>query len=62
MIAIVLGEQRFHRRAAARHLAVGKARNFGFDDACKMWGKRHAAFFGSATIMSSSMRAPGDDN
>ena len=63
MIALGLRQQRFNGRTTARHLRIGETRVFGFDDAREMVdGKRHVAFFGSATIMSSSMRAPGDDS
>jgi len=62
MVALALPQQVLDRRAPPRHLRVGKARIFGCNDAREIGRKRHEAFFGSATIMSSSMRAPGDDN
>ena len=57
-----LDEQRFDRGAVARHFRRREARIFGIDDALKVWGERHHAFFGNATIMSSSTRAPGEES
>src|SRR5664279_4994639 len=62
MIALGAFQQFLQRRAPALHLAVGKPRIRRVDDAGEMGRKRHEACFGSATIMSSSMRAPGDDS
>src|SRR4029078_8145494 len=62
MVAFGLGQQRLNRRATPRHLLCGETWVFGFDDAREMLRKRHVAFLGSATIMSSSTRAPGDDS
>src|SRR5450759_3337511 len=62
MIAFGFRQQHLDACAPARHLGVGKARNLRCDDAGEMGRKRHEACFGSATIMSSSMRAPGDDS
>ena len=39
-----------------------ETRILGFDDARDMAWKRHVAFFGRATIISSSTRAPGDES
>src|ERR1700688_2321225 len=62
MIALDFHQQRFDRREPARHLGVGKPRIFRRDNAGEMRRKRHEAFVGSATIMSRSMRAPGDES
>src|SRR5665213_319804 len=62
VIALRLGKQRLDRGAMARHLGGRETRIFGVDDFLKVRRKRHQDFFGSATIMSSSTRAPGDDN
>ena len=62
VIAPHLCEERRDGRASPQHFLVGEARILRFDDAREMRRKRHVAFFGSATIMSSSTRAPGEDS
>ena len=62
MIAVSLRQRYFNGGAPARHLRIRKPRIFGSYDTRKSGRNRHEAFFGSATIISSSTRAPGDDN
>src|SRR5450759_1245680 len=62
MVALGARQQLLQRRAPARHCRLGKPRIRRVDDAGEMGWKRHSACFGSATIMSSSMRAPGDES